>query len=158
MATGKNVLTKKDGVDEYAFYIEMVKYRKNVDGTPGFAEHARVMVFRDRVYVYGRTDGKKASRWKTNTRASTDAAMTACAVALQRLIYKDYYHVEMRGEPLLLQVRPSDIEQYEKNNVPDIRYAGMSHFDSMYGKITDASLPVAETGWVLVDPESGKTV
>ena len=149
MATAPNVIAKKEGVDEYALFVEMVQYRKRHGSDEVvLASHFRIMVFRDRVYSYSREHGKKAARWQTSSRSDAATALGTATSRLRALATNtERHHVEMRGEPLLLQVRPSDIEQYELGHVPDIRYAGMSAIDAAYGKLTDEIKPSAPVKW-----------
>lgn len=143
------VITKRGGVDEWAIYLELVVWMRGVDDEARFSQHVRGMIVRDSFYLWCRPAGKKTSKWAKYKRDDFDAAMEAAVEQMSGFAGGARRHVEMRGEPLLLQLRPTDIEEIDSDQVPGIRYTGGGELDAIWGKVTDDSKPSVAPAWTV---------
>jgi hypothetical protein len=143
------VVTKRGGVDEWAIYTELIVWMRGIDDEARLSQYIRGMVIRDSFYVWVRPAGKKGAKWAKYKRDDFDSAMTAMTEQLSGFAGGSRRHVEMRGEPLLLQLRPTDIEEIEADMIPGIRYTGGGEFDSLWGKVVDDTKPSVAPAWTV---------
>jgi hypothetical protein len=140
------VITKKDGVNEFALYIEAVSYHAT---TGRFSEHLKFVVSgRGHVFLYVREHGKKAATWRKAKRDSLESALQFVNTRLKKHSDSQFRTLELRGSPLLIELRPADLEALDTNTPIPSRYVGASEMDRALGKVTDESsieVPKAET-------------
>ena len=141
------VITKRGGVDEWCIYTELVVWMRGIDDEVNFSQHVRGMIVRDSFYMWCRSAGKKTAKWAKYKRDDFDAAMAAMVEQMSGFAGGARRHVEMRGEPLLLQLRPTDIEEIDSDQVPGIRYTGGGELDAIWGKVTDETKPSITPAW-----------
>lgn len=130
----------KDGIEAYGFYVELIRFHK---ATREFNSHYRLFVFQNSFAVYQRVAGKKAGRWHVEYAASHDDARNAMFKLVASFENQFAYHLEVRGEPLLIQASVADVvavKNKEKHG-PDCRWKGIGIIEGRYGKVTDELKP-----------------
>lgn len=143
------IVKKRSGVDEWAMYCELVLWMRGLEDEAVFSQYIRGMVVRDSFYCWIRPVGKKGAKWAKYKRDDYDAAMSEMIAKMASFAGGTRRHVEMRGEPLLLQLRPTDIEEIEGDLIPGIRYAGGGELDAVWGKVTDSIKPSITPTWAV---------
>lgn len=134
-AKDPNLLTQKDGVDAFGFYVEMIRFS---DYNGSLENYVRAFVLENSFSVYQRQTGKKAGRWQVVYLDSHDTARDRLLKLMERLEHTGYT-VQVRGEPMLVQATVADLVAVRKKDRrgPDCRWRAGAALDAKYGKVTD---------------------
>ena len=127
-----NVVTKRDALDAYGLYFEVIRYGK---ASGKLNEHVKVLVAEKTVSYSRRRYGTKQARWRIR---SFDTHQLAREWAKTLVNSGGSVQVELRGEPVLVQLTALDVEQLRKGEAPYGRYSGQHHIDKRLGKLVDA--------------------
>lgn len=124
-------VTQKGGVDMYGLYAEgVLSYKSGSIHT-----YRRAFLVGNNLYRYDRQPGKKSTIWKGMTLSTPDVARER----FFRYFSGSTYNCSMRGEPLLVQLKLTDILEMEKGKAPASRYVGGAKIDAAIGKFDEAA-------------------
>jgi hypothetical protein len=124
---------RSDGVEMYGLYIEAVEVNKFNDHP---RRYWRYFLVNDHLYVYARGVNKKATTWRRLAFPNADAARERL---LNSLSGNSQVKFILRGEPVLTQLRPTDIVAITRGQVPPARYTGQQRVESAIGKFDAAA-------------------
>src|SRR5262245_26072819 len=130
---GPDVVFKRDGVDSYGLYVEVVRYSKT---NQTLRQHVRLLLAEDTVSWQARDAGAKQGKWYVQAAANHDGARKYLTDKL-RSFETSSFGAELRGEPVLLQLTPTDVDQVRRREAPYARYAGTHHLEKKLGKVDD---------------------
>ena len=122
-------LRPTDGIDMYGLYMEAVEVHP-VTKRP--RRYWRFFLANDHLYVYARIANKKATTWRKTKYESHDVARARLITTLQGNGGATQFIG--RGEPILTQLRASDIIAIDKGQVPPSRYSGQQRVENAIGK------------------------
>jgi len=128
---------RPDGVDMYGLYVEAVVSHK-MSGEP--RRYLRLFLVNKNLYVYDRYANRKSAVWRTVKRNSHDEAAQLLKdffdgkVRLGNAAIGGMNTVALRGEPVLVQLRATDVLEMEKDKAPASRYVGAGHVERNIGK------------------------
>lgn len=130
MTTPKDTeaLRPTDGIDMYGLYLEAVEEHK-ITGRP--RRYWRFFLVNDHLYVYARIADKKATTWRKMKYATHDEAR---ARLMTTLAGNATLRFVGRGEPVLTQLRATDVIAIERGQVPPARYTGQQRVEASIGK------------------------
>jgi hypothetical protein len=136
----------------YGLYAEgVVSYK-----TGKVRLYRRAFLVGDTVYRYDRQPGKKSTIWKS---ARSTSRVEAEARFFRYFEPTGVLTVAMRGEPLLVQLRLTDILEMEKGKAPASRYVGGAKVEAALGKFDEAAWEAETTKLAspLPDPADSAT-
>jgi hypothetical protein len=119
---------RTDGIEMYGLYVEAVE-SSVVTGNP--RRYWRYFLVNDHLYLYARDVNKKATTWRRLKFPTIEAAREKL---LSSLAGNSSVKFELRGEPILTQLRPSDVIAIEAGQVPPARYTGQTRIEGAIGK------------------------
>jgi hypothetical protein len=138
-----NTIRHHDGVDQYGLYFEFVEHHLGVDGGIGQPTYYnRVFVTGSTIASYRRLAFKKSTVWRISTLPGRESVIDRVERMLKRP------RVVMRGEPVYVQLRASDVLAISKGIIPAARYDGQRLLERMLGKWDVASWKdIVKTAW-----------
>jgi hypothetical protein len=142
-------VTRDDGVDMYGLYVEAVISQK-MTGAP--RRYLRLFLVDDKIYVYDRWAARKSTVWRTIKRADHKTAVQTLSdffegkVRLGTAAIGSMNTVALHGEPVLVQLRATDILEMEKGKAPASRYVGSGHVERNVGKFIVENWNVLKDG------------
>lgn len=141
-----DVITTKDGVEAFGFYVELVRFTQPGPVIPNarMDAHYRIFLLENSLSLYSRQAEKKAGRWTTSyypTHLDARAQLFKIISGLDRIGRT----VEVRGEPLLIQASVSDIVaiRAKEKHGADSRWRGGRTLESRYGQVSEDTTPKA---------------
>jgi hypothetical protein len=138
MATPDTEALRSDGIEMYGLYVEAVEVSK-LNENP--RRYWRYFLVGEHLYLYARDVNKKATTWRRLKFPTTEDARTKL---LNSLAGNSSVKFILRGEPVLTQLRPSDVIAIAADQVPPARYTGQGRVDAAIGKFDlEAWKPVA---------------
>lgn len=119
---------RSDGIDMYGLYVEAVEISK-ITNAP--RRYWRYFLVGEHLYLYARDVNKKATTWRRLKFPTPEASQ---AKLLDSLAGNSSVKFVLRGEPVLTQLRASDVIAIESDQVPAARYSGQNRVDAAIGK------------------------
>ena len=135
----KATLLKRSGIDEFGFYVEVIRWRKtSVPGRYKFERQEKFFLARNITVSYRRKAGNKSARWRT---MKWDDHATAVQ-KFKRMIrdaetVSSMFAMTMRGEPMAIQLTEADVIAITDGEAPYARFVGGLHNDRIMGKLDD---------------------
>lgn len=120
-----NLAATSRGIAEFGVYAEFV----NLNSSGQVYEVIRMFAAREMLCTYQRRVTDSRTVWRGNKANGKTAVelMEQRVAGLGRMI--------MRGAPMLVQLEPSDVDQLNKNVMPNARYRGSAAFEKLHGAL-----------------------
>lgn len=127
---GALVVGQRDGVGAYGIYLEMIEFTSDRQ----FTRHCRILYCERMVMTFERAKDRKNARWIGRKTKSLDEAKMQADRFVTRLGKGDRI-VVMRGRPLLVEFKATDIDNMESGEVPWAKHVGKFAVDYQVGKL-----------------------
>lgn len=119
---------RADGIEMYGLYVEAVEI-STIASNP--RRYWRYFLVGSHLYLYARDVNKKATTWR---RLKFPTPEDARVKLTNSLAGNSSVKFVLRGEPVLTQLRPSDVVAISNDQVPPARYTGQQRIENAIGK------------------------
>lgn len=123
------LIKRPDGVEMYGLYAEGVQIHTN-SGTARM--YFRGFLVDDTIYFYRRQVSRKSTIWRKTKCANRLDARQRFIKAFEAP--SPMLQIVLRGEPVVVQLKASDVLEMDKGAIPAARYIGGGRIEAAIGK------------------------